>query len=389
MVNRLAKLSKSHSFFLFGARGTGKSTLIKERYLEKDYLFYDLLDPDLEDEFSRSPMRLYERIKAQKKKPEWIIIDEVQKIPRLLDVVHMCIEDLKVRFILTGSSARKLKRGGANLLAGRAFLYSLFPLTELELSLAQRFDLQRYLRWGSLPKLLELSNDDDKKQYLKTYAQLYLKEEIKAEQLVRNIDPFREFLEISAQMNGKIINYSGIAKDVGVDHKTVQNYYEILADTWIGNFLPAFHQSVRKSQKLSPKFYLFDIGVKNALARQLESIPVMGTSLFGDLFEHFIINEIFRYNEYKSKDFRLSYLATKSGSEVDLILSRGREHYAIEIKSKERVDRGEVQMVRKLASDIRNLKKIYYVSQQEETLELDGVLCVHWKEFFRIFNEEF
>lgn len=389
MVKRLANLTKTNSFFLFGARGTGKSTLIKERYGSKDCLSFDLLDPDLEEEFSRSPMSLYERIKAQKPKPHWVFIDEVQKIPKLLDVVHKSIEDLKVKFILTGSSARKLKRGGANLLAGRAFLFSLFPLTALEIEEAlPNFDFNQILRWGSLPQLLTLASDADKKQYLKSYAQVYLKEEIRAEQIVRNIDPFREFLEIAGQMSGKIINYSSVAADVGVDHKTVQNYYEILVDTWVGHFLPAFHQSVRKSQKLSPKFYFFDIGVKNALARQLDSVPVPGNSLYGDLFEHFLINEIFRYNEYDSKDFHLSYLATKNGPEIDLILSKGRTHYAVEIKSKSEIDRGEVAKIRKLAADIKNLKQIYYVSNTPKSLEIDGVLCVHWKEFLRILRVE-
>ncbi len=158
-----------------------------------------------------------------------------------------------------------------------------------------------------MPKIFELTNDADRKQYLKTYSQVYLKEEIKAEQIVRNIDPFREFLEVSAKMNGKIINYSSIAKDVGVDHKTVQSYYEIPADTWIGYFLPAFHQSVRKSQKQSPKFYYFDIGVKNALTRQLDSIPTPGTLLMGNCLSIFLSTKSFAITimNQKNIDFHI------------------------------------------------------------------------------------
>ena len=211
MVKRIVNPSKSNSFFLFGARGTGKSTFIKNQFLKDvtGVMELDLLDPNLEDMYSRRPMHLYEEIRAQTIKPDWIFIDEVQKIPKLLDVVHKSIEDLKVKFILTGSSARKLKRGGANLLAGRAFLYSLFPFTEKEL--ADQFNLNEVLQRGSLPQLYSLKNDEDKERYLKAFTLVYLKEEIRTEQIIRNIDPFREFLEIAAQMSGKIINIIKLA----------------------------------------------------------------------------------------------------------------------------------------------------------------------------------
>lgn len=389
MVKRIANLSKRHSFFLFGARGTGKSTLIRERFsAEFSTLTIDLLNPDLEEEYSKNPMLLYEKIKSNPKKWDWIFIDEVQKIPKLLDVVHKAIEDLKVKFILTGSSSRKLKRGGANLLAGRAFLYSLFPLTRMELG--NNFNLESVLQWGSLPKILSLENDSDKKQYLKGYNQIYLREEIKEEQLIRNIDPFRDFLEVAAQMNGKIINYSKIGNEVGVDHKTVQNYFSILTDTLIGFILPAFHQSIRKSQRFSPKFYYFDIGVKNFLAQTIDSKPVAATTTYGELFEHFIILEIYRLNEYFQKDYRLSYLMTKNDVEIDLILSKGRRHYAIEIKSSSTIDYTEVSRVHDLAKDIPNLKKIFYISNHREQRLVNGVECLHWEDFMTQFsNSEF
>lgn len=328
-------------------------------------------------------MSLFDELKIQKSKIEWVFIDEVQKVPKLLDVVHMSIEKLKQKFILTGSSARKLKRGGANLLAGRAFLYSMFPLSYLEIK--NNYDLSKVLKWGTLPKLQSLPEDEDKKQYLKSYYQVYLKEEIKEEQLVRNIEPFRDFLEVSAQMSGKIINYSKIGNDVGVDHKTVQNYFEILVDTWIGFFIPAFHQSVRKSQKQSPKFYYFDLGVKNSLARALDLNPSEGTSSYGDLFEHLIVNEVFRLNNYLSKDFRLSYLATKNGAEIDLILSKGREVYAVEIKSSSQIDEVEVKKMLRMASEIKNIKTMFYVSNCTSKRKIENVLCLHWKDFLNDF----
>lgn len=372
---------------MFGARGTGKSTFVKQQFLKnQSVLEIDLLNPDLEEEYAKSPISLYEKIRETPKKWQWIFIDEVQKNPRLLDVVHKSIEELNVKFILTGSSARKLKRGGANLLAGRAFLYSLFPLTRKET--ADQFNLESTLRWGSLPKLLSLQDDRDKKKYLRGYTQIYLKEEIKSEQLVRNIDPFRGFLEVAAQMSGKVINYTKIGNDVGVDNKTVQNYFEILTDTWLGFFLPSFHQSVRKSQRVSPKFFFFDIGVKNSLAQILDSRPTPGNSLYGDLFEHFIINEIFRLNEYFEKDFRLSYLATKNNAEVDLILSKGRHHIAVEIKSDSKLDYTEINKVKALAGDIQNIKKIYFVSNHKESRIIEGVSCLHWEKFLELFTTE-
>lgn len=380
MVKRIAKLSKSNSFFLFGARGTGKSTLIRDQFLTSySTLILDLLNPDLEEEYSKYPKSLYEKIKSDPKKWDWIFIDEIQKVPKLLNVVHKSIEELKVNFILTGSSARKLKRGGANLLAGRAFLYSLYPFTKIEIG--EDFNLSFILQWGSLPKIFSLDSDIDRKQYLKSYNQIYLKEEIKEEQIIRNIDPFRDFLEVAAQMNGKIINYTKIANEVGVDHKTVQNYFNILSDTLIGFILPAFHPLVRKSQKQSPKFYYFDIGVKNSLAQTIDSKPVVSTTTYGELFEHFFVLEVYRLNEYLQKDFKLSYLRTKNDVEIDLILTKGRYHYAVEIKSSDSIDNVEVNKLHALAKDIPNLKNVFYVSKHREKRLINGVLCIYWEDF--------
>ncbi len=347
---------------------------------------FDLLQPEIEDQFARSPMSLYKAISSKSVKPDWIFLDEIQKVPKLLNVVHKAIEELKVKFILTGSSARKLKRGAANLLAGRAFLNSMYPFTYFEIK--NGFDLTDTLQWGSLPQIYNISDEADRKSYLRSYSAIYMKEEVKEEQLVRRIDPFRNFLDVAAQMSGKILNFKKIGDEVGVDHKTTQSYFDILSDTWLGFYLPAFHQSIRKGQRLSPKFYFFDVGVKNSLSDALDSRPAPGTSYYGELFEHWFICEIFRYNDYFQKDFRISYLQTKNGTEIDLILSKGRYSYAIEIKSNKQVDNREVAKLKKISGDIKNLKDVFYISTDPTPKLIDGVHCLPWADFFTYFRDK-
>lgn len=378
MIHRLLKPSDKSSFFIFGARGTGKSTFINQQFLSQikgEYLYYDLLDDNVEERLSKSPQLLESDLAGAKVPPTWIIIDEIQKIPRLLDVVHLLIEKKKVKFILSGSSARKLKKEGANLLAARAFEYRLFPLTFLEL--ADKFELQNALNFGSLPAVFNFDNRLDKIKYLKTYVSSYIKLEIQMEQVVRRLDPFRQFLEVAAQMNGKPINYSKIGKEVGADTKTVINYFQILEDTYIGFILPGYHTSLRKSILLTPKFYFFDVGVKRALERSLQSDPVPGTSYYGETFEHFVINEFYKMNAYLETDYLLSYFSTKEGAEVDLVLTRGkREVIFIEIKSSKSVDRSEVNKLIALTADSKI--KAYYLSQDKISQKFQNVRCLHW-----------
>ncbi len=201
-----------------------------------------------------------------------MLLDEIQKVPKLLDEVHRLIEEKTDKiFILTGSSARKLKHGGANLLAGRAFVYHLFTLSCFELK--EKFDLEKALHWGTLPKIFSLDGDSEKSEFLRSYADTYLKEEIWNEQVVRKLQPFRRFLEVAAQCNGKIINYANIARDVGVDDKTIKEYFCILEDTMIGFFLEPFRNSFRKRLVEKPKFYFFDTGIVRSLSRRL-SVPL-------------------------------------------------------------------------------------------------------------------
>jgi predicted AAA+ superfamily ATPase len=376
MVHRLAKLSKSQSFFLFGARGTGKSTLIRATPFLVGAAYFDLLDLDLEQELVLHKSSFAEKLSTLKK-GSWVIIDEVQKIPSLLDVVHSFMESHKLKFALTGSSSRKLKRGGANLLAGRAVLFSLFPFTATELR--DRFDLNQALRWGTLPKIFELESDVDKSRFLKSYVQTYLKEEIVAEQLVRNLDPFRMFLPIAAQMNGQVINYSNISRDTGVDYKTIQNYFQILEETYVGFFLESHSRSVRKAQRQSPKFYFFDTGVVSAISGKLTRPLQAQTSDYGSAFESWFINECVRHNSYYELDFKFSYLRTKDDVEVDLIIERPDGSISlVKIKSSEKIDDRHLRHLERFALDFPTAQLIC-VSQEKHAKKIGSVTVLPWQ----------
>lgn len=382
MIQRFIKPSKLNSFFLFGARGTGKSTFIKQQFLQgippEEIITLDLLLPETEDNFARNPQRLKGEILAhQEIKPlQWVFIDEVQKVPRLLDVVHHLIEEEKIKFILTGSSARKLKRGSANLLAGRAFIYSLYPFTAVELGAA--FDLTHALHWGTLPKMTQMEQDTDKAAYLRAYALTYLKEEIQVEQVVRRLEPFRSFLEVAAQCNGTILNFNSIARDVGVDHKTIQSYFQILEDTHLGFLLPGYEKSVRKAQAIHPKFYFFDTGIKRALEKTLDVLLTPKTYAFGAAFEHWVILEIFRLNSILMRDFKPAYFRSRE-TEIDLILSKPKKEILIEIKSNHVVDPLKVKKFATLAKDFPEAKT-YWLSLDKTPQKIEGVHCLHWQE---------
>ncbi len=379
MIHRILDPSSNSSFFLFGARGTGKSTFLHKQFKMKNPWYLDLLDPTVEDLYARAPKRLEQELNALKKRPDWIVIDEIQKVPRLLDMVHLLIERDNFKFILTGSSARKLKRGGANLLAGRAFVNELFPLTSMELE--SKFDLIEYLHWGGMPRIYSLKSPKDRIEYLNSYILTYLNEEIRNEQIVRRLDPFRSFLEIAGQASGKIINHRKIALEVGVDTKTIQSYFQILEDTLLGFYLPAFHESVRKSQKQNPKFYLFDTGVKKALEGSLEQKPVERTSVFGELFETMVILEIFRLNSYLKRNYKLSYFATKNNVEVDLILTKNRAQILIEIKSSTSIDEAEVHSLKQIADSFPQVQSVYYLSRNPKTIKIGQVICMNWRDY--------
>lgn len=336
MLKRLCSVSQNQSFFLFGARGTGKSTLLRSLSQFKGCLYIDLLKPSQEEIYSLDPEALIRQTQHLTNR-DWVVIDEVQKCPKLLDVIHGLIEDKKINFALAGSSSRKLKHGGANLLAGRAVVFSMFPLTYFELQ--NKLSLAEILNWGTLPKILEFSTGLEKNRYLKSYVYTYLKEEIQVEQVVRKLEPFRLFLPVAAQMDGQILNYSKIAKDVGADHKTIANYYQILVDTNLGFLLDSYHKSVRKVQHETPKFYFFDTGVKRALEKQINIPLEPKTTTYGNAFEAWFVNECHRYNCYYELDYSFSYLRTKDGAEIDLIIETpDKKIFLIEIKSASKID---------------------------------------------------
>ncbi len=393
MVDRLLKPSKSQSYFLFGARGTGKTSLLEkifklEPIVGKNILYINLLDPDQEEIYLKTPNRLKDLIKERVLDLEYVIVDEIQKAPKLLDVIHFCIEkNKKIKFIMTGSSARKLKHGGANLLGGRAISHYLFPFTFIEAPNAHQ--LTDYLQWGGLPKHYEYAESIEKVRFLKSYVQTYLKQEIQLEQLVRNIVSFREFLDLAASSNTEIINYSNISNLSGVDEKTIARFYEILVDTLVGFFLEPYDKSVRQRQLQKPKFYLFDTGIQRQLTQMSDSKLVPGSSEFGRLFEQLIICECFRLNEYFETNYKFSYLRTKDGTEIDLIVQKPKNKIIlIEIKSTSNVVEGDERHLLSLGADIKHQEKWIICTEVIARKTKNDVRILPWqaalKELFEI-----
>lgn len=372
-----------YSFFLFGARGTGKSTLLTATFEQRNTLIINLLNPLEEMRFLKNPEELRQVVLALDPEIEYIVIDEIQKVPKLLDVVHLLLESDKSdkQFILTCSSAKQLKASGVNLLAGRAFTYNLFPFSYLELG--KSFDLKQALCFGMLPKIFSFQSDSHKMKFLQSYAITYLKEEIWSERLVNNLEHFRRFLEVAAQSNGKIVNYSNISRDVGIDDKTVKNYFTLLEDTLIGNFLEPFNHSFRKRLRVAPKFYYFDLGVTRALSATLGVNPAPGTSYYGELFEQFIIIECIKLKHYYQSEYRLSYLMTASDLEIDLIIERpGSLPIFVEIKSKDAINEGDLSSLLKLSSDFGECEAIC-LSQDPRKKKIQHVTVYPWKDGLR------
>jgi uncharacterized protein len=318
------------SFFLFGPRQVGKTTLLDEIPCA---LRVDLLNPDEQLEFNKNPNLLRERLAAVSG-IKTVIIDEIQRVPRLLDVVQSLLDRNKsLRFIMSGSSARKLRHGHANLLGGRVRSLNLHPLTAFELE--NEFNLNRALACGTLPRIcIELKEgaDDEARAILKSYVTTYLREEIKAEALVRSLHGFQSFLDVSAAQFAQQVNLTAVSRDCHVAYATVREYYSILEDTLIGFFLMPFEKSVRKRMSLAPKFYFFDNGVTRAVLGMLASPP--SPIERGRLFEQWFVQEVHRLNDYGDKDFKLSFWRTSHGAEVDLIVERaGKILGAFECKS--------------------------------------------------------
>ena len=384
MLTRILKIPKNNSFFLFGPRQVGKTSLVRVALGCEKQLHYDLL---ISEEFFRLTARpglLAEEIAASRAAIDFVVIDEIQRIPGLLDEVHRLMESPNPPlFVLTGSSARKLKRSGSNMLGGRAWNLKLFPLTHQELG--EQFSLGRALSFGTLPKIY-LSDDFSAKQYLRSYVETYLKEEIEAEALVRSLGVFLRFLSLAAQESGNILNYATMSRDVATSAKTIREYYSILEDTLIGNFLPAFHKSTRKRLASHPKFYLFDTGILRALNKQLTVPLEPQTSAFGVAFEHFVINEVIRLNSYLQLDFDLSYYRTEHGAEVDLIIERpGQVMLAVEIKSSENPSVSDIRGGLSSFKRIGTKARLICVCTSTRRRQVEDFELMPWQDFFNEF----
>ena len=310
--------------FLFGARQTGKSTLLKERF--KGKIYYDLLDPELRKFFKRNPNALKEAL-SDKPAGTLVIIDEIQKVPELLDIVHSLMVDKGLWFILSGSSARKLKKSGANTLGGRAIPETLYPLVWPEVT---DFQLDRAVQNGMIPRHYMVP---DATKRLKGYVEVYMNEEIREEGEVRELEAFERFMEVAAISDGEMLNYTNIASDCGVSAKTVQSYFQILYDTLIGYEIPAYRKEVKRKIVQAPRFYYFDVGLANYLMGR-HSLK-RGTDDYGHAFEHLVMQEIIAYKGYKDKKEIISYWRTYDKKEVDAVI--GDAKVAIEIKSAEEV----------------------------------------------------
>ncbi len=321
---------------------------------------------------------LVARIKAQLALQRWIFIDEIQKAPKLLDTVQKLIDQNNGRFILTGSSARKLKRGAANMLGGRAYTYNLFPFVSSELG--GLFDLNQHLAFGGLPKTWSIQSPEERVLYLRSYINTYLKEEIAEEQIVRKLEPFRKFLQVAAQASGTILNYSAISRDVNVSDQTVRTYFDILEETLLGFHLPPYERSLRKAQGKAHKFYLFDTGVIRALRRTIDQPFNESTYEYGILFEHFVIGEIRRRAEYLFKDFSYSYLRTPYGMEIDLIVERpGRKTCVIEIKSSTSVKEEHTKNLTHLGPDFGDAE-LLIISRDPHPKRFGKISCLPWEQ---------
>lgn len=323
MIQRIVDIkSNEDSVFLFGARQTGKTTLLTSRY--PDARLYDLLERKTYERLQRNP-ELLEQELALLPDNSLVIIDEIPLLPELLNQVHRLIVKRNMRFVLCGSSARKLKRQGVNTLGGRALPVYLYPLVSAEI---EDFDLIKAVNQGMLPRHY-LATPATAWQRLQAYVSVYLKEEIKAESLVRNLQTFNRFMEIAALTDGEMVNYSNMAGDCGVDAKTIKEYFAILQDTLIGYMIPAYTKVKKRKLRQAPKFYYFDVAIPNYLLGRKMLQP--GSADFGHAFEHLMMQEIIAYLGYNGYNDYLSYWHTYNDYEVDAVL--GDAEVAVEFKS--------------------------------------------------------
>lgn len=374
-ILNLSELLKKKSFFLFGPRATGKTWLIRQQLAPQTSIL-DLLRGETFLRLSQNPSDL-EALVGTVTEGTVIVIDEVQKVPALLDEVHRLIEEKKFRFLLTGSSARKLKRGQANLLAGRAWTAHLFPLCFSEIP---DFDLDRYLRYGGLPSVYSSENPEEE---LEAYVQTYLKEEILAEGLIRKIPPFSRFLKSAALSSGQMMNFAHIGSDAQIAPSTVREYFSILEDTLVGFLLEPWIFSKKRKASQTAKFYFFDTGVTHTIAGT-KTID-RNSNLYGISFEQFIGMELRAWLSYGRVKESLSFWRSLQGHEVDFLVG---DHTAIEVKSASRVTSSDLKGLKVLQEE-GVFKNFFLVSQDRIQAKRDGVVMLHWKDFLeRLWSDQ-
>ncbi len=369
MFNRKQILidSGNESLFLWGARQTGKSTLLKELF--PNALLFDLLKSDVFERYQKSPFQFRETILAITQETV-VIVDEIQKIPSLLDEIHWLMVNNKNRFILSGSSPRKIIRSGTNLLGGRAIRYELYPLIQSEIP---DFDLLKALNNGLLPKHY-LS--DNPKKLISAYIGNYLRDEIIAEAKIRNINAFTKFLDAAAFSNGEMVNYTNVASDCGVSATTVKEYFQILEDTLIGRFVPSFQKKPKRKVIVAPKFYYFDIGIANYLLKRGKI--EFGSEAFGNAFEHFIYQELYAHSNYSGQEYAISYWRTTSQIEVDFVL--GDHEVALEIKATNNVQSRHLKGLKNFSEEY-SVKKLIIISNDPLERIIGNVNVMPWKIF--------
>ncbi|MBN1130858.1 MAG: ATP-binding protein [Chitinispirillaceae bacterium] len=379
MVPRKLVIPEKLSFFLLGPRQTGKSVFISS-LVRTAFWKVDLLQSDVYLAYLKTPdlFRREAEVKITQGSVETIIIDEVQRIPSLLTEVHYLMARFpEIRFVLTGSSARKLKRGGTDMLAGRAASCHLFPLTWDELG--DHFDLDTALRYGTLPSLYD-KDESEKPFILSAYVETYLREEIKAEGIARNLSGFSRFLDVAASQCGELVNCTAIGRECKLSQKSVESYFEILEDTLVGFSLQPWDKSLRKRLSTHPKFYLFDTGVTTAVNRRLSAPP--DPSVRGRLFEQFIICEVFRAIHYAMSEARMFFWRTSNGAEVDLVIEKhGAIRVAAEIKSIPSVAGADCSGLRSFHEDVPETPLVV-VSTAPHEYHINHVSVLPWREFF-------
>jgi len=361
--------ASGQSFFLWGARQTGKSTLLKTQF--PDALKFDLLLSDEYERFKRSPQLLREIVLADDA-DRMVIIDEIQRIPELLNEVHWLMANENTQFILSGSSPRKILRTETNLLGGRALRYELFPFVSDEIP---EFDLLKALNNGLLPRHYLAENAQ---RMQSAYIGNYLRDEIAREAQIRNITVFSRFLESAAFSNGEILNYSNIATDCGISVNTVKSYFQILEDTLIGRFVPSYQFKPKRRVIQAPKFYFFDVGIANYLLHRTN--VVFKSENFGYAFEHFIYQELYAHSHYAGVDYEISYWRTASQIEVDFIL--GKHQVAIEVKGTDNINPRHLRGLRAFMEEYE-VEKAMVVCTEPYARKVDNIHILPWQVFLK------